>query len=117
MDKSKRIKIVLLVCAALFLLAAISLFAEGDIASGACGLVIAAVLGIVGFRKRQTAGTHSGQETPAPPSYAKTHKVYIEKGGKRYHSNEKCSGMKKPKYVTLENALKKGYTECKKCSR
>ena len=58
MDKSKRIKIVLLVCAALFLLAAISLFAEGDIASGACGLVIAAVLGIVGFRKRQTAGTH-----------------------------------------------------------
>lgn len=151
MDRSKIIKIALLVCSACCLIAAISLFAEGDITSGVCGLALAAVLGVIAFRKRNTAeagsggqneysapspftGTSGGQNelsAPSPftgtpggqsglsasPSFARTYKVYIEEGGKRYHRDEKCSGMKNPKYVTLEYALMQGYTECKKCSR
>lgn len=79
--------------------------------------VIKNLLEAIGLHKKDTAKTASG--VPVAPtsyeSYAKTHKVYIEEGGRRYHRNKKCSGMKKPKYVTLEYALKKGYTECKKC--
>ena len=82
--------------------------------------VIKNLLEAIGLCKKDTAKTASGgQGVPvAPPTYAeyaKTHKVYIEEGGRRYHRNEKCSGMKKPKYVTLEYAKKHGYTECKKC--
>ena len=113
MDRSKLIKITLLVCSACCLIAAISLFAEGDIASGVCGLALAAVLGVIGLRKRASGGKGVAPTTYA--DYAKTHKVYIEEGGKRYHRDEKCSGMKKPKYVTLEYARQNGYTECKKC--
>ena len=139
MDRSKLIKIALLVCSACCLIAAISLFAEGDIASGVCGLALAVVLGVFGFRKKtgiKNGISYSGpqkdftsqaekHETPhslphstaAQTSFAGTYKVYIEEGGKRYHRDEKCSGMKNPKYVTLEYALMQGYTECKKCSR
>ena len=138
MDRSRLIKIALLVCSGCFLIAAISLFAEGDIASGVCGLALAVVLGVIGFRKKRGENgiSYSGipkdltaqsekRETPhsqqhstaAQTSFARTYKVYIEEGGKRSHRDEKCSGMKNPKYVTLEYALMQGYTECKKCSR
>ena len=53
MDRSRLIKIALLVCSGCFLIAAISLFAEGDIASGVCGLALAVVLGVIGFRKKR----------------------------------------------------------------
>ena len=36
-------------------------------------------------------------------------------GGKKYHSKSSCSGMKGPKNVTLEEAVRRGFTKCKKC--
>lgn len=37
------------------------------------------------------------------------------KGGKKYHSNQWCSNMNGPKYVTLKEAKRLGFTRCKKC--
>lgn len=37
------------------------------------------------------------------------------KGGTKYHSHSSCSGMKGPEQVTLETALARGFTACKKC--
>ncbi len=37
------------------------------------------------------------------------------KGGKKYHSNQFCSSMDNPEYVTLEEAEKRGFTPCKRC--
>lgn len=37
------------------------------------------------------------------------------KGGKKYHSNSGCSGMKGPQQVTVDRAYALGFTPCKKC--
>ena len=37
------------------------------------------------------------------------------KSGKQYHSNPSCSNMSNPKEVTLDEAVKLGFTACKKC--
>lgn len=34
-------------------------------------------------------------------------------GGKKYHSNSGCRGMKNPMQVTVETATANGYTRCK----
>lgn len=36
-------------------------------------------------------------------------------GGKKYHSNSSCSGMKNPKQESIETAIANGFTACKKC--
>lgn len=36
-------------------------------------------------------------------------------GGTKYHSNPNCSGMKNPEQVTLNTAIGRGFTACKKC--
>lgn len=36
-------------------------------------------------------------------------------GGKRYHRNSSCSGMKGPKEVTVDEAKSKGFTPCGRC--
>lgn len=36
-------------------------------------------------------------------------------GGKRYHRNSSCSGMKGPKEVTVDEAESKGFTPCGRC--
>ena len=36
-------------------------------------------------------------------------------GGKKYHSNPNCSGMKGPEKVSLSTAKARGFTACKKC--
>lgn len=41
--------------------------------------------------------------------------VWIPRTGQRYHRNKKCSGMKKPTYVTIAEAIDQGFTPCKKC--
>ena len=41
--------------------------------------------------------------------------VWIPNTGKRYHSNKKCSNMKNPTQVTIEEAVRLGFTPCKKC--
>lgn len=36
-------------------------------------------------------------------------------GGKKYHTKSSCSNMKNPDHVSLETAIAKGFTPCKKC--
>lgn len=36
-------------------------------------------------------------------------------GGTKYHSKSTCSKMKEPIQVTLDTAVKNGYTACKRC--
>ena len=111
----KRSTVILWIVAALFLVSSMPLFTQGNVAAGVCGVVIAAILFVIGLRKNQT---EAKPEREAPPSNAgATYKVYIERGGKKFHSDKTCSGMKNPEYVPLEYALRKGYTRCKKCSR
>lgn len=78
MKKSKLIRIVLLSCSPLCLAAAIILFAEGDIASGVCGLALAAVLIFFGLRKKKTPPAMNPESSPlsnsapvAPPEPAR----------------------------------------------
>lgn len=114
----KKTALILWIVAALFLVSSVPLFTEGNIAAGACGIAIAAVLFLVGYRKKKGGAASGGDtEAAAPLSDEKTYKVYVEKGGEKYHHKKECSGMKNPQYIPLKDALKKGYTECKKCSR
>ena len=41
--------------------------------------------------------------------------VWIPSTGSKYHSKSSCSNMDSPRQVSLEEALKQGYTACKKC--
>lgn len=41
--------------------------------------------------------------------------VWIPRTGKRYHRRESCSNMKDPSHVTLSQAIRLGFTPCKKC--
>ena len=41
--------------------------------------------------------------------------VWIPRTGHKYHSYEGCSNMKNPSYVTLDEAIDRGYTQCSKC--
>ena len=36
-------------------------------------------------------------------------------GGKKYHKDSTCSGMKNPRQVTIEEAQNRGFTPCKNC--
>lgn len=41
--------------------------------------------------------------------------VWIPKSGSKYHSRSSCSNMSSPDYVTLGEAIARGYTPCQKC--
>lgn len=41
--------------------------------------------------------------------------VWIPQSGKRYHDSKGCSGMQNPKYVTISEAKRLGYTACGTC--
>lgn len=41
--------------------------------------------------------------------------VYVTEKGKKYHSNSRCSNMKKPSMISMSDAINQGYTKCKKC--
>lgn len=111
----KKSTVILWIVAALLLVSSVLLFTQGNVAAGVCGVVIVAILFVIGLRKKQTEAKPECEA--APPDTGATYKVYIERGGKKFHRNKTCSGMKNPEYVPLEYALRKGYTECKKCSR
>ena len=53
--------------------------------------------------------------TPAPQKSSEM--VWIPRTGERYHRKETCSNMKNPSYVTKDEAIRLGYTPCKKCYR
>lgn len=42
-------------------------------------------------------------------------RVWIPRSGKKYHSNPNCSKMKNPSEVSIDEAISRGYTPCKKC--
>ena len=58
--------------------------------------------------KKSTGSASSGQTT-SQMVWIPTH------GGKKYHSNPNCSGMKGPEKVSLSTAKSRGFTACKKC--
>ena len=41
--------------------------------------------------------------------------VWVVSTGKKYHSKSTCSNMKSPMQITKTDAIKQGYTPCKKC--
>ena len=58
--------------------------------------------------KKSTGSASSGQTT-SQMVWIPTH------GGKKYHSNPNCSGMKGPEKVSLSTAKSRGFAACKKC--
>ena len=52
---------------------------------------------------------------PAPETSADVYVWIPTNGGTKYHSNPNCSGMKNPEQVTLNTAIGRGFTACKKC--
>ena len=66
---------------------------------------------------KASSGTSAPKNTGAASSSKKTGQmVWVPvHGGKKYHSNPKCSGMKGPEKVDLATAKARGYTACKKC--
>ncbi len=64
------------------------------------------------------APTEAPKPAPTPtedPSDDQEGMVWIPKSGKKYHSNPKCSNMKDPSHVTIDEAKDRGFTPCKKC--
>ena len=45
----------------------------------------------------------------------KVEMVWIPSSGTKYHSKSTCSGMNSPRQIPLKDAIKQGYTACKKC--
>ena len=41
--------------------------------------------------------------------------VWVTQSGTKYHSHSGCSSMKNPSQITVDEAVKQGYTPCKKC--
>ena len=58
---------------------------------------------------KKTTGSASSGQTTSQMVWIPTH------GGKKYHSNPNCSGMKGPEKVSLSTAKSRGFTACKKC--
>ena len=52
---------------------------------------------------------------PTPEPQSTSEMVWIPRTGQRYHRKENCSNMKNPSYVTIEEAIRLGFTPCKKC--
>lgn len=65
-----------------------------------------------------TKATKSSSQTVTVSANSETdgQLVWIPtKGGKKYHSTSSCSNMDNPSHVTIETAIAKGFTPCKKC--
>lgn len=62
-------------------------------------------------------GRGKKEERCAAVDAAKETKVYFEEGGTKYHTNAHCSGMRKPQYIPLSVAKKRGLSPCKNARR
>lgn len=62
----KKTALILWIVAALFVVSSVPLFAQGNAAAGVCGIVIAAILFIIGLRKKNAAPAPK-QEAAAQP--------------------------------------------------
>ena len=69
--------------------------------------------------RREVTVTATARPQPVVTATAKPKSsgimVWIPRSGKRYHDSKKCSWMKSPKIVTLEEAKEMGYTPCGNC--
>ena len=62
--------------------------------------------------------TVSGTNIPSGPTQGTdVTMVYVTSSGKKYHLNPSCSRMRKPKQITLLEAIELGYTACGICYR
>lgn len=80
--------------------------------------VVAAVGNIVSFPEAGSQPKHTPEPTAvvtAMPEPVAHLLVYAAGSGARYHIDMACSGMKSPIAMTLEEAIAKGYTPCKRC--
>ena len=77
----------------------------------------AADLEETGIADAETMEALLDPDAPAlePQSSGSSEMVWIPRTGQRYHRKENCSGMKNPSYVTIEEAIRLGFTPCKKC--
>lgn len=66
----KKATLILWIVAAVFLISSVPLFTQGNAAAGACGIVIAAILFFIGFRKKNAAPAPKQEGTPAAPAAA-----------------------------------------------
>ena len=83
---------------------------------------LAAELEETGIVDAETMEALLAEDAPLPTPEPQTNAgsgvmVWIPNTGQRYHTNKKCSGMKNPTYVTIEEAIRLGFTPCKKCYR
>lgn len=62
-----------------------------------------------------TAEISAASATAAPARSPDSTMVWVSGSGKKYHSESTCSNMKSPRQITLEEAVRQGYTPCKKC--
>lgn len=60
------------------------------------------------------AATTSSAVTSSSQSSGST-MVWVSGTGKKYHSKSSCSNMKSPRQITRDEAVRQGYTPCKKC--
>ena len=73
-----------------------------------------------GIADAETMKALFDEEAPVSPDEAESGSsvmVWIPRTGQKYHNNAKCSNMKKPYYFTIEEAVRRGFTPCKKCYR
>lgn len=106
MKKFSMVTIVLWVLAVLFFLVSFSFIGEGNIGAFITGVVISAVLGFVGWKKKDAK----------PAAKAVKSYVYVVDGSNVYHYNPNCGGMKAAKLITVSKAHKLGKKPCSKCT-
>lgn len=61
---------------------------------------------------REIPETPPGGNTSSPGS---TTYVWVTSGGECYHTSSSCSGMSNPSMISLEEAIRRGYTACHTC--
>ena len=63
----KKATLILWIVAAVIVVSSVPLFVQGNIGAGVCGLVIAAILFVVGLRKKNAAPAPKQEDAPAAP--------------------------------------------------
>lgn len=66
----KKSTLILWIVAAVIVVSSAPLFVQGNVGAGVCGLVIAAILFVVGLRKKNAAPTPKQEGAPAAPAAA-----------------------------------------------
>lgn len=65
---------------------------------------------------KTTKSTKKKYKTTKAPKVNKNVKyVWIPRTGKKYHYKKSCSNMRNPSKFTKSEAIKRGYTACRKC--